>query len=72
MKHHTSKISTFSDVATVETFGFRGEALSSLCALSTLTVTTRTASSGQATKICYDGDGKIKSQAGSLMSIKFI
>ncbi|KAL7785951.1 hypothetical protein V8C37DRAFT_392951 [Trichoderma ceciliae] len=40
LKHCTSKLSSYSDIASLQTFGFRGEALASLCALSILTMTT--------------------------------
>ncbi|KAH8297307.1 hypothetical protein KR044_010300, partial [Drosophila immigrans] len=40
-KYHTSKIREFVDLLGVETFGFRGEALSSLCALSDMAIQTR-------------------------------
>ena len=41
-KHHTSKLSSFHDLTSVQTFGFRGEALSSLCELGHVQITTAT------------------------------
>jgi len=37
----TSKIDNYSDVFRVKTLGFRGEALSSLCSLANLTISTK-------------------------------
>eukprot|EP00039_Didymoeca_costata_P023879 m.8578 g.8578 ORF g.8578 m.8578 type:complete len:899 (-) comp3926_c0_seq1:73-2769(-) len=59
LKHHTSKIRDFNDVSGVTTFGFRGEALSSLCALSDVKVTTCTKSAPCGSAIEYDKNGKI-------------
>ncbi|XP_025423101.1 mismatch repair endonuclease PMS2 [Sipha flava] len=59
LKHHTSKIQDFADLTSVETFGFRGEALSSLCALSDVTVTTRHSSQACGTKLVFDHTGNI-------------
>ena len=54
LKHYTSKIDKYDDLESLDTFGFRGEALSSLCALCDLTITTRHASAAVATRIEYD------------------
>lgn len=42
LPHSTSKISSFHDLCTLETYGFRGEALHSLAAMASLSVTTCT------------------------------
>lgn len=62
LKHYTSKIDKFEDLLDVGTFGFRGEALSSLCALSTVTVTTCEKGSSLGWRLEYDHHGKLARQ----------
>ncbi|KAI1268739.1 DNA mismatch repair protein MutL [Xylariaceae sp. FL1019] len=60
LKHYTSKLSTYADLESLETFGFRGEALSSLCALSRFSVTTCLASDApKGSRLEYEISGKL-------------
>ena len=55
-RHATSKIKEKEDVFNLSTYGFRGEALSSISAVSKLTITTRSENSPVGYKIgCYGG-----------------
>ncbi|RZC32950.1 mismatch repair endonuclease PMS2 [Asbolus verrucosus] len=62
LKHYTSKIKQFDDLQSLSTLGFRGEALSSLCALSDLIILSKHSTAEQATKLTYDRNGKITSE----------
>jgi DNA mismatch repair protein PMS2 len=63
LKHYTSKISTFENLDGLETFGFRGEALSSLCALGDVQIVTATREeTPRATKLEFDHQGNIISK----------
>lgn len=42
LKHYTSKLSRFEDLDTIKTLGFRGEALSSICANASVNIITST------------------------------
>ncbi|KAJ7977551.1 DNA mismatch repair protein [Quillaja saponaria] len=76
LKHHTSKLADFPDLQSLTTFGFRGEALSSLCALGNLTVETRTINEAVATHLTYDHSGllvaerKTARQIGTTVTVK--
>ncbi|KAH8839136.1 hypothetical protein MCOR27_007436 [Pyricularia oryzae] len=77
LKHYTSKLSSFADLDTLHTFGFRGEALSSLCALSHFTVTTCLQSDvPRGTKLEFEVSGKLKStslvaaQKGTVVTVE--
>ncbi|CAD6501237.1 BgTH12-01490 [Blumeria graminis f. sp. triticale] len=77
LKHHTSKLSAYSDLTTLNTYGFRGEALSSLCASSNCTVTTCLAEDvPKATRLEFKTSGILDSkkivaaQKGTTVSIE--
>ncbi|KAL7151244.1 hypothetical protein ABFS83_04G018400 [Erythranthe nasuta] len=76
LKHHTSKLLDFPDLQSLKTYGFRGEALSSLCALGDLTVETRTVNEVVATHLTYDHMGlltaerKTARQVGTTITVK--
>ncbi|KOX81071.1 Mismatch repair endonuclease PMS2, partial [Melipona quadrifasciata] len=57
LKHYTSKLREFSDLTEVNTFGFRGEALSSLCSLADLSIITRHCTSEHGFKLQFDHNG---------------
>ena len=78
LKHFTSKLSEFSDLQELETFGFRGEALSSMCAVSNLSIVTRHMSEEVGSCLEYDCSGELTrsspcaAQRGTRVSIKNI
>ncbi|KAE8671299.1 DNA mismatch repair protein PMS1 [Hibiscus syriacus] len=76
LRHHTSKLADFPDLESLTTFGFRGEALSSLCSLGILTIETRTKNEPVATHLTFDHSGvliaekKIARQIGTTVTVK--
>ncbi|KAK7863527.1 hypothetical protein R5R35_004977 [Gryllus longicercus] len=60
LPHYTSKIKDFSDLGSkLETYGFRGEALASLCNIADVEITTRTLNDKFASCFTFDKNGKI-------------
>lgn len=78
LKHHTSKLREFSDLFEVETFGFRGEALSSLCALADINIITKHKNSQNAFDLKFDKNGVLVEkincarQEGTTINVKNI
>ncbi len=74
-RHSTSKITQASDLFSLHTMGFRGEALASICAVSQVELVTMRKSDSVGTRICISGS-KVESQeafatvAGSNFKVK--
>lgn len=62
-RHATSKISKFSDLYSILSMGFRGEALASIVAVSKVSVMTKTIDSNIGIHIIYDNNKIIKKQS---------
>ena len=60
--HYTSKLRDITDLDTLETFGFRGEALSSLTTIANLCVTTATKEDDVGMVYSFDGAGNVVSK----------
>ncbi len=66
-KHYTSKISHHNDLEALETYGFRGEALGSLCAVSSVSIVTKTKEDVVSHLYTMDHHGRITSSKPSHM-----
>ncbi|XP_074857532.1 PMS1 protein homolog 1 isoform X2 [Carettochelys insculpta] len=65
VKHYTSKISCPEDLESLTTYGFRGEALGSICCIAEVLVTTKTAADDFSTQYILDSSGHVTSQKPS-------
>ncbi|KAG8528524.1 uncharacterized protein KY384_007442 [Bacidia gigantensis] len=64
LKHYTSKLSTYNGLSSLETFGFRGEALSSLSALSKFCIiTAKETEAPKGTRLDFEISGQLRGKS---------
>ena len=75
MRHATSKISSEQDLDCIETLGFRGEALASICAVARVELITKTADSKSGRRLVVEGSRVLENSAtgcpdGTTMTVR--
>ena len=64
-KHYTSKLTSHSDLHSISTYGFRGEALSSMCEIADVVITTKTEEESYSFVYTLNSDGNVVSKKPS-------
>lgn len=67
LPHFTSKLASFEDLSALESYGFRGEALTSIASVGVLQITTCTAEDGVATVYSFNHSGEVIATKPSAM-----